>query len=194
MRVGRGVLFKKGTVEAALDLDMKYLARKIDLETPGTTTVAWRDPRDRDDPDSSIGVDVCPPERLRLRYVETDRDGERKKYSYYISLDTTPCFFGGKRWWFLCPECQRRCRIIYGASSSGYFACRLCHDLTYRSQQERPNPYQHILEAALALPVLEAALMRTHSPRTKARVLRKIEKMYGSLAWVIPKDKERNPE
>src|SRR5687767_2851455 len=45
---------------------------------------------------------------------------------------TTPGV-GGQRAWFLCPNCSRRCRIVYG----GYpFACRLCLNLAYRTCQE----------------------------------------------------------
>lgn len=41
--------------------------------------------------------------------------------------------FGGRRMWFQCPSCQRRCRIVYGGI---YFRCRLCHDLKYEGQYE----------------------------------------------------------
>ena len=41
--------------------------------------------------------------------------------------------FGGRRMWFLCPCCQRPCRVLYG---SWRIACRRCHGLRYRSQSE----------------------------------------------------------
>jgi hypothetical protein len=49
-----------------------------------------------------------------------------------VTLWATPQRFGGVRWWFECPRCWKRCAKLYLPDSSG-FACRVCHDLTYRS-------------------------------------------------------------
>lgn len=53
-----------------------------------------------------------------------------------ILLTETPCHFGGHRKWFLCPDCDRRCGILY---LTEHFACRTCSDLTYASQYESPR-------------------------------------------------------
>jgi hypothetical protein len=50
-----------------------------------------------------------------------------------IELDHQPCHFGGSRTWFLCPNCGRRTLALY--SVAGLFHCRICHRLTYVSQQ-----------------------------------------------------------
>ena len=61
---------------------------------------------------------------------------------YWVDLETTPCNFGGQRWWFLCPltrngrPCRRRCGKLYSPPGNLYFGCRRCNDLTYRSCQE----------------------------------------------------------
>lgn len=54
-----------------------------------------------------------------------------------VSLERTPCHFGGSMPWFLCPNpgCGRRASILY-VGERGDFACRLCWDLAYRSQRE----------------------------------------------------------
>jgi len=52
-----------------------------------------------------------------------------------IGLERTPCHFGGSRVWFKCPSCDKRALVLY-AGSSGHFACRTCHNLTYNSQCE----------------------------------------------------------
>lgn len=44
-----------------------------------------------------------------------------------IHFTRTSCNFGGKRIWFLCPECGRRSRILYGIN----FVCRLCVNVPY---------------------------------------------------------------
>ncbi|MBI2996384.1 MAG: hypothetical protein HYY52_06750 [Candidatus Melainabacteria bacterium] len=52
---------------------------------------------------------------------------------YEIPLTTTKCNYGGKRYWFVCPLCKNRFGVLYKASHSNYFACRYCHNLTYKS-------------------------------------------------------------
>ena len=50
-----------------------------------------------------------------------------------ITLEQQRCNFGGYRTWFLCPNCDRRTSFLY--SVAGLFRCRICHNLTYVSQQ-----------------------------------------------------------
>jgi len=54
-----------------------------------------------------------------------------------IPLTKTPCYFGGERFWFICPDCHRRVAILYRPRYSSFFLCRHCHDLTYQSTQNR---------------------------------------------------------
>lgn len=53
-----------------------------------------------------------------------------------VSLTTTPCNFGGARYWFVCPVqgCSRRITKLYFLG--GRYACRHCHCLAYRAQHE----------------------------------------------------------
>lgn len=76
---------------------------------------------------------------IKLIYTQTDRStGEKKDFDYKIPLTTTPCYFGGKRFWFICPwyangvYCGRRVGVLY--KSGDYFACRHCYRLTYNSR------------------------------------------------------------
>jgi hypothetical protein len=55
-------------------------------------------------------------------------------------ITRTACNYGGWRYWFLCPTCKRRCGLLYRRGYSEYFACRKCHDLTYRSVQDARKP------------------------------------------------------
>lgn len=80
---------------------------------------------------------------LRLEYrFKKPRKGEEDGVSYRIDLQTTPCHFGGVRWWFTCPlsvsgrACQRRCGKLYLPPGGTYYGCRECYDLTYTSSQE----------------------------------------------------------
>jgi hypothetical protein len=57
-----------------------------------------------------------------------------------VSLAWTPCHYGGRRLWFICPGvvngrvCGRRVAILYSAGR--YFLCRQCYNLAYESQRE----------------------------------------------------------
>jgi hypothetical protein len=53
-----------------------------------------------------------------------------------VPLTSTPCYFGGSRFWFLCPriDCRKRAAMLY--LKGLYFACRRCHKLAYASQAQ----------------------------------------------------------
>ena len=48
-----------------------------------------------------------------------------------VTLDATPCHYGGVRHWFRCPGCRTRRVLLFCVG--GIFRCRLCHDLAYAS-------------------------------------------------------------
>lgn len=50
-----------------------------------------------------------------------------------VTIVATPCHFGGRRLWFLCPNCKRRCRDLYP------YYCRRCLGLRYRMETEKPQ-------------------------------------------------------
>jgi hypothetical protein len=77
--------------------------------------------------------------RIKLSYTTTDRfDGASEKIDYFVPLTSTPCYFGGLRYWFICPlsrngvYCGRRVAKLYLINK--YFGCRHCHNLTYGSR------------------------------------------------------------
>ncbi len=51
----------------------------------------------------------------------------------WVELTYSDQYLGGRRSWFLCPQCDRRCAILY--RRHGDLACRECHDLAYESQR-----------------------------------------------------------
>jgi hypothetical protein len=76
---------------------------------------------------------------LRLQYPMKDQQGrEAKQIDYKMHLVSTPCRFGGKRFWLICPAsvrdnyCGRRVSVLYRYGD--YFACRHCHNVTYASR------------------------------------------------------------
>lgn len=91
--------------------------------------------------ESSVGISTSifeDEQYLRIWYTQTNSDGEKTDFDYKIPLATTPCHFGGKRYWFICPwyangiYCGRRVGVLYLGGK--YFACRHCYDLSYNSR------------------------------------------------------------
>jgi len=76
---------------------------------------------------------------MRLRYYQTDRwNGEKTNLDYNIQLASTPCNYGGKRYWFICPlstnghYCGRRVGVLYHFGK--YWGCRHCGNIAYSDQ------------------------------------------------------------
>lgn len=75
---------------------------------------------------------------LHFSYTMT-RDENKIEVTEQIPVRTTRPFFGGIRWWFICPaiiagkNCQLRVRKLYIPPGGRYFACRICYNLTYES-------------------------------------------------------------
>jgi Zn ribbon nucleic-acid-binding protein len=62
----------------------------------------------------------------------------RREHSYVIPIERLSCNYGGFRYYFKCPLCKRRMRILYFAEKS-IFLCRKCLNLGYESQRLRPT-------------------------------------------------------
>ena len=57
---------------------------------------------------------------IRFQYTQTQNySGEKESLDYPVRLTATPCRYGGKRWWFICPlikngyTCNRRVLKLY---------------------------------------------------------------------------------
>ncbi|MFC2171904.1 hypothetical protein ACFLU6_04655 [Acidobacteriota bacterium] len=89
---------------------------------------------------------ALPPEKVRE--VE---DGQS------IALDSTECFYGGRRYWFLCPRetngeaCGRRVSRLYLPPGEKLFGCRQCFDLTYESVQKHDSRVDALMRDETAL-------------------------------------------
>ena len=58
--------------------------------------------------------------------------GQRWDGAGDVQMDWTLLPSGGKRPWFLCPSCNRRCGVLYSLNSR--IICRKCGGLSYASQ------------------------------------------------------------
>lgn len=77
-------------------------------------------------------------DRVTLIYRSRSRGEAWEDIRDPIQLDLTKPNFGGVRYWFVCPGCQKRRKVLYGRR---LYRCRECHRLTYASQYD-PFPQQ----------------------------------------------------
>jgi hypothetical protein len=66
-----------------------------------------------------------------------------------IVIEAVPARFGGFRWWWRCPACFKRRGSLYHRQRR--WACRVCHQLSYTSQQvsRPPSPLARWLDAVV---------------------------------------------
>ena len=64
---------------------------------------------------------------------------------YAISMVTTPCRFGGQRWWWICPATGGRVAKLYLPNGGQRFLSRGrdAYGLAYASQREAPTDRMH---------------------------------------------------
>ena len=66
---------------------------------------------------------------------------------YAIPVEKQSCPFGGFRYFFHCPQCNKRVRMLYCVD--GRFLCRQCHNLGYWTQILTPTSRCIIMQAKI---------------------------------------------
>jgi hypothetical protein len=66
----------------------------------------------------------------------------------------------GRRWWWKCPRCKRRCQKLYITPSAGPIWCRVCHNLSYRCQNYNHRAWNNTKGFSSVLGQLEAAMQQ----------------------------------
>ncbi len=100
--------------------------------------ISWGENRE-----CSIGL-VLDTEQMtaRFRYKQINKlKNTSEDFDYTFPLDSTPCHFGGKRYWFKCQAialngttCNRRVRVLLNGGK--FYVCRHCLNLSYKSRQK----------------------------------------------------------
>ena len=139
---------------------------------------------------SSVGIETSGIEDnpyLRIHYTQTDNStGEKKDFDYKIPLTTTPCRYGGKRHWFICPwykngvYCGKRVGTLY--KDGDYFACRHCYELTYSSKKENRRyklfPIFNVLTLDKKIEDLQQTIKHPYYAGRPTRKQRRLERLY----------------
>ena len=136
---------------------------------------------------------------VRFQYTTTDRNtGEKIEYDYMVALTTTPCNYGGFRFWFICPlsksgvYCGRRVAKLYKAPGANYFGCRHCYNLSYESRNEcrlgRFGQLGYILKAERQYEELYKSIKRWTWRGRPTRKARKLQELKKKMAQSPPLD------
>jgi hypothetical protein len=132
--IGSGNYYRSGsraTCEESKRIDICYLKKHGFLNRYSSGSLSWhRGDEPRGDILFSIQADIMTLNFKCRKYGDDDW----KQIEQIIRLDQTPCNYGGDRNWFLCPNCNKRVAILYGADV--LFLCRHCYHLRYASQGE----------------------------------------------------------
>lgn len=123
---------KHDSTDDYVRLDVRWCKRQGYLRPGWFGMVHWSRSGERF---ASVNIDAGEGQ-ITLRYNTRPRGAEWQGRHYPVTVEWTPCPFGGTRAWFRCPACLRRVAILYGAD---VFACRQCLHLAYESQREAPH-------------------------------------------------------
>jgi hypothetical protein len=123
------------TVEDGLRLDINDLLRK-GIIVPGAFgggSLTWTNTA-TGEKRAEIGYEVS--------LVEADDAWARLHYTvncvpqdYRVRITSSPCQYGGRRWWWRCPRSGRRAAKLYLPPGASVFAAREYYGLAYRSQR-----------------------------------------------------------
>jgi hypothetical protein len=139
---GSGQKGGRATVEGALQLDIDVLARRRVIQqgvhVGGEMTFRL------DDDELRIQFEALARDPadswLRLQYhIRDSWTGEQHEIDDKIRLAASRPRFGGQRWWFLCPNENRRVRKLYLPLGRRRFRSRHFYRLSYTSQLEAPT-------------------------------------------------------
>jgi hypothetical protein len=147
---------KRQLIEDSKALSAYDLVRSVGR---GLCAISWHR---GDQPTGSIGV-IVTEDRARLIYTYTPNGGSPRDLDYPIAFQSTPTPWGARRYWLTCPACGRRVGKVYLPPGDQYFACRRCHDLAYRSNQEQhefDGLYRTIARQLRIAPGLVREIMR----------------------------------
>ena len=136
---GSGQQGGRATVESALRLDIDAMMRTGAIESGAYVGSEMTFRLDDDELAIEFESSAGDPRDswLRLRYAIRDYwTGEQHQIDDKIYLTASRPWFGGQRWWFVCPTENRRVRKLYLPPGARRFRSRGAYRLAYASQRE----------------------------------------------------------
>ena len=94
-----------------------------------------------------LTVETCPRVKIddllkqcRQSFKESMLTSQLKVMGIDVELITTETKFNGVRFWFQCPQCERRVGVLFKYPITEAIGCRLCLNLKYRKQRYKGMP------------------------------------------------------
>ena len=94
-----------------------------------------------------LTVETCPRVKIdnllkqcRQSFKESMLTSQLKVMGIDVELITTETKFNGVRFWFQCPQCERRVGVMFKHPITEVIGCRLCLNLRYRKQRFKGMP------------------------------------------------------
>ena len=129
---GRGRWSRGNKKHTTGDYNQLTIKSFADLTKPRRGSLTWTRTSYFGERKSSISYSIEQP-GVQLQY-----SSDNQAYDYLVRVTTTTPYYGGLRYWWLCPRCGRRVSVLYGG---GLFLCRTCHGLTYATSQASKGDY-----------------------------------------------------
>jgi hypothetical protein len=106
---------------------------------------------------------------------------------YRVTLESTPCRFGGLRWWWLCPRTSHRSAKLFLPPGCTMFLSRRAYRMSYGSERGGPVDRSHARQARLRakLGADYRVFMEFAPPRPKGMHHRTYERICDDLDAAI---------
>jgi hypothetical protein len=102
----------------------------------GKTTITYADEHEID-----VLIDTRAEPYIEFEHETRTVWGPKERIRYRVALAWTPCRYGGRRWWFICPRTGRRAAKLYLPYGAQRFWSRRGYGLGYACQRESfPGP------------------------------------------------------
>lgn len=124
---------KRHVVEDCITLPIALIRDEVGQHHKTSGKWFWGGPWDEPILNADYRLKQIAEDVLELR-LEYNICGE--EFHQDISVKAMHPYFGGLRWWFICPLCNSRVGKLYMPPDCRSFACRECSDLTYTSSHE----------------------------------------------------------
>lgn len=182
--MGRTYWDKKETIESCLDLNIGWLKKYGYLRGYKSGGITWTTNWGNK---NSVGLSVFlgRDDYVHINYVFTKGD-TKEDVDYKIRILSTPCNYGGMRYWLHCPlqpngrPCRRRVTTLYLPPGCKYFGCRHCYNLSYESRNMGNGVLRHFRDTHTYLARIDA-LGATLKKRTYAGKITRKYKRYQKL-------------
>lgn len=112
--------------------------------------------------------------RTRNRYFEENWTPK----NYEVGLVSTPCYFGGLRYWFKCNQCSKRVGSLYLYSDLD-FMCRHCLNLSYESRNKSKR--YCILDKLFRAEQIERQIFDLRTKYYQGKPTRRYQKLLNQL-------------